>query len=64
MQRYGMLLSDAGRVALTARSDRFTRAKWASLLGPLDLAALRPGDFQMIAAGERIPLTNDCVRNP
>ncbi len=25
MQRYGMLLSDAGRVALTARSDRFTR---------------------------------------
>ncbi|HSD28937.1 MAG TPA: hypothetical protein VLL75_16675 [Vicinamibacteria bacterium] len=64
MQRHGMLLSDAGRVALTARSDRSTRAKWAGLLGPLDLAALRPRDFQMIEAGERIPLTNDCVRNP
>jgi serine/threonine-protein kinase len=64
LQRYGMLLSDAGRVALTARSDRFTRAKWAGLLGPLDLAALKPRDFEMIAAGERIPLTNDCVRNP
>jgi hypothetical protein len=64
LQRYGMLLADAGRVALTARSDRFTRAKWAGLLGPLDLAALRPGDFEMIAAGDRIPLTNDCVRNP
>jgi serine/threonine-protein kinase len=64
MQRYGMLLSDAGRVALTARSDRSTRAKWAGLIGPLDLAALRPRDFQMIEAGERIPLTNDCVRNP
>jgi hypothetical protein len=64
MQRYGMLLSDAGRVALTARSDRFTRAKWAGLLGPLDLSALRPRDFEMIAAGDRIPLTNDCVRNP
>ena len=64
MQRYGMLLSDAGRVALTARSDRFTRAKWAGLLGALDLAALRPGDFEMIEAGDRIPLTNDCVRNP
>ena len=64
MQRHGMLLSDAGRVALTARSDRFTRAKWAGLLGPLDLATLRPGDFEMIAAGDRIPLTNDCVRNP
>jgi serine/threonine-protein kinase len=64
MQRYGMLLSDAGRVALTARGDRFTRAKWAGLLGPLDLAALRPGDFEMIAAGDPVPLTNDCVRNP
>jgi serine/threonine-protein kinase len=63
MQRYGMLLSDAGRVALTARSDRFTRAKWAGLLGPLDLAALRPRDFEMVAAGEHIRLTNDCVRN-
>ena len=63
MQRYGILLSDAGRVALTARSDRFTRAKWAGLLGPLDLAALRPRDFEMVAAGDRIPLTNDCVRN-
>jgi len=62
MQRYGILLSDAGRVALTARSDRFTRAKWAGLLGALDLAAIRPRDFDMIAAGERIPLTNDCVR--
>jgi serine/threonine-protein kinase len=62
MQRYGMLLSDAGRVALTARSDRFTRAKWAGLLGALDLAAIRPRDFEMIAAGDRIPLTNDCVR--
>jgi hypothetical protein len=64
LQRYGMLLSDAGRVALTARSDRFTRAKWTGLLGALDLAALRPGDFEMIEAGDRIPLTNDCVRNP
>ena len=55
---------DPGRVALTARSDRFTRAKWAGLLGPLDLAALRPRDFEMVEAGDRIPLTNDCVRNP
>jgi serine/threonine-protein kinase len=64
MQRYGMLLSDAGRVALTARSDRFTRAKWAGLLGPLDLSAIRPRDFEMVDAGQRVPLTNDCVRNP
>jgi serine/threonine-protein kinase len=62
MQRYGILLSDGGLVALTARSDRFTRAKWAGLLGSTDLAALRPRDFEMLAAGDRIPLTNDCVR--
>jgi serine/threonine-protein kinase len=64
MQRYGMLLADGGRVALTAQGDRFTRAKWAGLLDALDLRALRPRDFEMIEAGERIPLTNDCVRNP
>ncbi len=64
MQRYGILLSDGGNIALTARSDRFTTAKWSGLLGPRDLEALRPSDFSMIEAGERIPLTLDCVRNP
>jgi serine/threonine-protein kinase len=64
MQRYGMLLADGGQVALTARSDRFTRAKWDGLLGPRDLQALQPRDFEMVEAGEHIPLTLDCVRNP
>jgi hypothetical protein len=64
MQRYGMLLADGGQVALTARSDRFTRAKWDGLLGPRDLQALQPRDFEMVEAGARIPLTLDCVRNP
>jgi serine/threonine-protein kinase len=63
MQRYGILLSDGGNVALTARSDRSTRSKWSGLLGPHDLAALKPRDFEMIAAGDRIRLTLDCVRN-
>jgi serine/threonine-protein kinase len=64
MQRYGMLLADGGNIALTARSDRSTSAKWAGLLDTRDLAALRPSDFEMIDAGARIPLTYDCVRNP
>lgn len=64
MQTYGMLLADGGNVALTARSDRFTRAKWEGLLGARDLQAVRPRDFEMIEAGPRIPLTLDCVRNP
>ena len=64
MQRYGMLLADGGNIALTAQSDRFTRAKWSGLLGTRDLASIRPSDFQMVAGGSRIRLTLDCVRNP
>ncbi len=64
MQRYGMLLADGGQIALTARSDRFTAAKWAGLLDTRDLAPLRPSDFEMVDGGARIPLTYDCVRNP
>jgi serine/threonine-protein kinase len=64
MQRYGMLLADGGQIALTGQSDRFTRAGWAGLLGPRDLEALQPRDFEMVGGGSRIPLTLDCVRNP
>jgi serine/threonine-protein kinase len=62
MQRYGMFLADAGQVTLTAQSDRFTTAKWPGLLEARDLEGLRPRDFEMIAAGPRIPLTLDCIR--
>lgn len=64
MQKHGILLADGGNIALTARSDRFTAAKWSGLLAPQDLQALRPSDFEMVDGGSRIPLTNDCVRNP
>ncbi len=64
LQTYGMLLADGGQVTLTAQSDRFTPAKWAGRLGARDLDTLRPRDFEMLAAGARIPLTLDCVRNP
>lgn len=64
MQKYGILLADGGNIALTAQSDRFTTRKWSGLLGPLDLQAIRPSDFQMVAGGTRIPVTNDCVRIP
>ena len=37
-------------------------ARWAGLLDTRDLAAIRPRDFGMIEAGERIPLTLDCIR--
>ena len=64
LQKYGMLLSDGGNIALTAQSDRYTQRKWDGLLGPRDLAQLEVSDFEMVDAGERIPLTFDCERTP
>jgi hypothetical protein len=63
MQRYGILLADGGNIALTAQSDRFTTHKWAGLLGPHDLRALKVTDFVMVNAGERFNYTGDCARN-
>ncbi len=66
MQKYGMILADGGNIALTAADDRFTTAKWSSVLpsGSTGLAAIHVNDFDMIDAGSRITLTYDCVRNP
>ena len=66
LQRYGMILSDGGNIALTAADDRFTSAKWDDVLpsGSTGLAAIQVTDFVMVDAGSRIPLTYDCVRNP
>jgi serine/threonine-protein kinase len=64
MQQYGLLLADGGNIALTARNDRFTTAKWEGLLAARDLQALRVTDFEMIDAGPRIPHTNECARTP
>jgi serine/threonine-protein kinase len=62
MQKYGMYHADGGNIALTADSDRHTTAKWAGLLGPSDLAALKVTDFEVIDHGAPIGLTNDCAR--
>jgi serine/threonine-protein kinase len=62
MQKYGILLSDGGTIALTAQNDTFTTAKWSGLLGPNDLSALHVTDFEMIAGGDRYTWTGDCAR--
>jgi serine/threonine-protein kinase len=66
LQKYGMILSDGGNIALTAADDRFTKAKWSGLLDAQDLSALKVGDFVMVDGGARIPYTKstDCVRVP
>jgi serine/threonine-protein kinase len=64
MQKYGMFLADGGNIALTAQSDRFTQHKWSGLLGARDLAAIKPGDFQMVNGGTRLSANIDCTRTP
>jgi len=62
MQKYGMILSDGGNVALTAASDQFSTHKWSGVLSANDLSALKVTDFVMVDGGTRVPFSNDCVR--
>jgi hypothetical protein len=64
LQKYGMFLADGGNIALTAQSDAYTRAKWSGLLTAAALSSLKVTDFEMVAAGPRVPLTLDCQRAP
>ena len=57
-----MYQADGGNIALTAQDDRYSTAKWAGLLDPHDLAALKVTDFDVIDHGPEIPLTGDCNR--
>ncbi|MDQ3366537.1 MAG: hypothetical protein M3680_14020 [Myxococcota bacterium] len=63
LQKYGMYHADGGNIALTAQSDRHTTAKWAGLIRPQDLYALKVEDFDVIDQGAMITLTLDCARN-
>jgi serine/threonine-protein kinase len=72
MQRYGIVLSDGGNIALTAENDRYTTAKWDdpginigsrvfdSTAGATKVLAT---DFAVIDTGSRIGETFDCVRS-
>jgi len=64
LQKYGMFLADGGQIALTARSDRSTAAKWDGLLEPRDLSALKVTDFEMVDHGAWLTWSGDCIRNP
>jgi hypothetical protein len=66
MQRFGMILTDVDNLALAGANDRFTAAKWSTVLpnGPVGLGGIRVTDFEMIDGGTRLPFTFDCSRNP
>jgi serine/threonine-protein kinase len=62
LQKYGMYHADGGEDTLTAQSDRYTTAKWDSLLGRDDLDPIQVTDFEVIDHGGMFPITNDCER--
>lgn len=62
LQKYGMFLADAGQIALTARSDRFSGRSWDGVLDPHDLADLQVTDFEVVELGPSRDYTGDCVR--
>ena len=70
MQKYGIVLSDGGNIALTAESDRFTTAKWTdpdiaigSRVFDLTAGATDPfiTDFTVLDTGPQIVETYECV---
>ncbi len=63
LQKYGMYHADGGNIALTAMSDRNTKAKWSGLLAPRDLRALKVDDFEVVDHGAPLPHGYNCKRN-
>jgi len=70
MQRYGIVLSDGGNIALTAEDDIYTTRKWSELNissrifdQAVPSSPVRVQDFSVIDTGARIIETYDCVRN-
>ena len=71
MQKYGIVLSDGGNIALTAEDDMFTRHKWSEFgfdenNGPYVeqmLVGVPLNQFDVIQTGPRISLTFDCDGN-
>jgi serine/threonine-protein kinase len=65
MQKYGMILADGGNIALTAQSDKDTKAKYADMdFDSHSLYGLKVTDFEVVEMGTPIHLTYNCVRNP
>jgi serine/threonine-protein kinase len=68
LKKYGMFLADGGNIALTAQSDDFTVAKWATMnFDSHSLYGILPADFEVVQTTSisptRITLTYDCVPN-
>lgn len=64
MQKYGMLLADAGKVPLTAQSDRFTQHKWKDVgVNDRSLDKIRVTDMEVVDMENPVKWDGDCHRN-
>ncbi|MFT3766845.1 MAG: hypothetical protein QM820_15210 [Minicystis sp.] len=64
MQKYGIILSDGGNIALTFANDQFTTHKWSEVgITATSLSALKVTDFDVIDTGATIS-AGGCTRNP
>jgi serine/threonine-protein kinase len=68
LQKYGMILADAGQDAFTAEADDFYASQglsWNGILGATDLASLTPSDFDVVDYNTSLLGSgDDCVRAP
>lgn len=72
MQKYGIVLADGGRIALTAQADTFTSSKWSDAGIQIESREFdqTPGAvdvnlnyFDVLDTGPQILETYECVRN-
>ena len=64
LQRYGMFLADGGSIALTARTDRFSDARWSEVgVDSSSLTAIQVTDMEVVEMGEPVEWSGGCVRN-
>jgi len=65
IQKYGMILSDGGNIALTGASDRYSPVKWADVgVNSSSLKLLKVTDMEVVDMGAPIQWSGSCVRNP
>jgi serine/threonine-protein kinase len=65
LQKYGMFLADAGNIALTGQSDRFTTHKWDEVgVTPQSLLGIKVTDMEVVDMGDPIQWSGDCILNP
>jgi len=66
LQKYGMFLSDGGKIPLSAEIDRYTVKKWDTDLGidSHSLFGINPTNFDVVDTGDPRTVTFNCVRTP